>query len=179
MRIITGEFRGRRLQSPATNDVRPTSDKVKESVFNLLMPYLNENCICMDLFAGSGNLGLEALSRGAKLCYFSDSSRDSIRLIKENIKICKVEGRSVLLSGDFRSNIGRVHEKLDIIFMDPPYKSDFYLSALDAIRAADILNEGGCIVCEHAEKDSLPDEYSGFRKVKEKRYGSIGVCIYE
>ena len=179
MRIITGEYRGRRLKTPYGKDVRPTSDKVKESIFNLLIPYINDDFVCVDLFAGTGNLGLEAISRGARICYFSDSSRDRLRLVKENVKICGAEERSVLLSGDFRSNLGRIHDKVDIIFLDPPYKSEFYLSALDAIKETGILNEGGVVVCEHAEKDELPDSYNGFTKIKEKRYGSIGVCLYE
>lgn len=179
MRIITGEYRGRRLRTPFGKDVRPTSDKVKESIFNLLIPYITDDFVCLDLFAGTGNLGLEAISRGAKLCYFSDSSRDSIRLVKENIKICGAEERSVLLSGDFRANIGRIHDKVDIVFLDPPYKSEFYFAAIDAIKQAGILNEGGIIVCEHDEKDEFPESYEGFTKIKEKRYGSIGVCIYE
>ena len=179
MRIITGEFRGRRLKSPLTDSVRPTTDKVKEAIFNILIPYLRDEIVCVDLFAGTGNLGLEAISRCAKRCYFSDSSRDSMRLIKENVSICGAEEYSILLSGDYRQNLGRIKEKVDIFFIDPPYASDFYLSALSEIRKNDLLADGGCIVCEHADKDEMPDEYEGFVKVKDKCYGNIGVTIYE
>ncbi len=179
MRIITGEYRGRRLVTPKTYDIRPTSDKVKEAVFSMLIPYLNDESVCLDLFAGTGNLGLEALSRGAKRVYFSDSSRDSIKLIKENIKICGAEDEAIILSGDFKSNIRRIKEKLDIIFLDPPYASDYYLTALQIISEAGVLSENGCIVCEHADRDEMPEEAFGFKMVKDKSYGQIGVSIYE
>lgn len=179
MRIITGEYRGRKLQTPRNYDVRPTTDKVKEAIFNLLIPYLREDIVVLDLFSGTGNLGLEALSRCAKKCYFSDSSRESIRLIKENIKACNAEDKSVVLAGDYRQNINRVYDKLDIVFLDPPYAENYYLTALSELKKTGKLNEGACIVCEHAEKNELPDEYEGFKKVKDKKYGSIGVSIYE
>lgn len=179
MRIITGDFKGRRLVTPKTYDVRPTTDKVKEAIFDILIPYIKPDFVCVDLFAGTGNLGLEAISRGARTCYFSDSSRSSVKLIKENIKICGAEDYSVILSGDYRQNIGRIHDKVDIILMDPPYDADFYLDALSEIAKAEILNKGGCIVCEHSDRDELPDNYAGFTKVKDKRYGSIGVTVYE
>ena len=179
MRIITGEYKGRRLEAPKTYDVRPTSDKVKEAIFDMLIPYYKDDFVCLDLFAGTGNLGLEALSRGASKCYFSDSSRESLKLIRTNIKICEAEEYSVILSGDFRNNINRVSDKVDVIFLDPPYASQFYLDALSEIKKAGILNEGGCIVCEHSDRDPLPDEYEGFVKVKDRRYGNIGVSIYE
>ena len=179
MRIITGEYKGRRLKSPNTNDTRPTSDKVKEAMFDMLIPYMKEDFIALDLFSGTGNLGLEAISRGAIRVYFSDSSKESMRLIKENIAICNALEYSVLLSGDFRQNIGRIHDKVDIIFVDPPYANEYYLTVLSTIRNSGILNEGGCIVCEHSAKDELPLEYDGFTQIKSRRYGSIGVSIYE
>ncbi len=179
MRIISGEYRGRRLISPATYDIRPTSDKVKEAVFNLLIPYISEGFAALDLFSGTGSLGLEAVSRGAARVYFSDSSRESIKIIKENIKLCAAEEHSVILSGDYRSNIRRIHDRLDIVFIDPPYAGDFYIPALREIKVAGILKEGGCIVCEHSAREALPDEAEGFRLVKCRRYGQTGVSIYE
>jgi len=179
MRIITGKLRGRRLKSPKTYDVRPTSDKVKEAIFDMLYPYMTDDFVCMDVFAGSGNLGLEAISRGAKTVYFSDSSRESLALVKENIKICGVEDNSVLLSGDYKNNIARVHDKVDIFFLDPPYADKMIPSAINAIDAAGNLKEGGLIVCEHSEKDKLPDEYLDFVAIKQRRYGAIGVTVYQ
>jgi len=179
MRIITGSLKGRRLRSPKTNDVRPTSDKVKEAIFDMLYPYIQEDFVCMDVFAGSGNLGLEAISRGAKMCYFSDMSRDSIALVKENVKYCEVEDKAVLLSGDFKSNIKRVHDKVDIFFLDPPYAAKLIPQALKAILDAGNISDGGIVVCEHAQRDELPEEYLGFKAIKQRRYGAIGVTIYQ
>jgi len=179
MRIITGKLRGRKLKSPKTNDVRPTSDKVKEAIFDMLQPYMIEDFVCMDVFAGSGNMGLEAISRGAKTVYFSDNSRDSLALVRENLKICEAEDNAVLLSGDYKSNIARVHDKVDIFFVDPPYADKMTLPTINAIDNAGNLKPEGVIVCEHSAKDVLPDEYLGYIAVKQRRYGAIGVTIYK
>ena len=179
MRIIAGELRGRKILSPKGNDVRPTTDKVKEAVFSMLIPYIDEDTVAMDVFSGSGNLGLEAISRGAKTVYFSDESRYSMALIKENIKICGVEDRAILLSGDFRNNIKRVNEKIDIFLLDPPYADGFILPALDTILDAGNIAHGGVVVCEHSYRDLLPEEYGPFKMIKDKKYGAIGVTIYK
>ncbi len=179
MRIITGSFKGRRLNTPKTYNVRPTTDKVKEAIFDILIPYFKDDLVCLDLFAGTGNLGLEAISRGAKKCYFSDNARDSLRLIKDNIKICNSEEYSVILAGDFRQNISKIHDSVDIVFLDPPYASNFYLDAMSELVKANILAKGACVVCEHSDRDELPEEYAGLKRVKNKNYGSIGVSVYE
>ena len=179
MRIISGELRGRRLKSPASNDVRPTSDKVKEAIFSMLIPYMDNDFAAVDLFTGSGNMGLEAISRGAKTVYFTDSSRQSLALAKENIKLCGVEDRAVLICGDFRNNIRRINQQVDIYFLDPPYADGYIPAALAAIDSAGNLKPGGVAVCEHAYRDKLPDEMPGFRLIKERRYGAIAVSIYE
>ena len=178
MRIIAGEFRGRRLKSPANYDIRPTSDKVKEAVFSILYPSIDDKTVCMDVFAGSGSLGLEAISRGVRRTYFSDQNKESLHLIKENIKLCHAEDRSILLSGDFRENIRRVREKIDIFFIDPPYADGYVLPAVDAILDADILAEDGLIVCEHEKFDPMPDEYRGLKTVRARRYGKTCITIY-
>ena len=179
MRIITGILKGRRLKSPKNDDVRPTSDKVKEAMFDMLYPYIQDEFVCMDVFAGSGNLGLEAISRGAKMCYFSDSSRESLALVKENIKYCEVEDKTVLLSGDFKSNIKRVHDKVNIFFVDPPYAARLVPETLKAIETADNLAEGGIVVCEHDHKDELPEEILCFKVIKQRKYGATCVTIYQ
>lgn len=179
MRIIAGLLRGRKLKSPRGGDVRPTSDKVKEAVFSMLLPYMEEDFVAMDVFTGSGNLGLEAISRGAKTVYFSDSSRESLRLAKENVQICGVEDNAVLLLGDFRANIKRVHEKVNIFLVDPPYADGDIPDVLRTINEAGNLAPGGAIVCEHLYKDRLPEELHGFTAVKDRRYGAIGVTMYE
>lgn len=179
MRIIAGELKGRRLKSPRTDDVRPTSDKVKEAVFSMLLPWLEGDLVCMDVFAGSGNLGLEAISRGAAKVFFSDLSRESLALCRENAKLCGVEDRCVFLSGDFRSCIRRVKEPVDIFFLDPPYADRVIPEALQAIEEAGCCRKGTIVVCEHRHKDSLPEQLYGFTCIKDRRYGATGVTIYE
>jgi 16S rRNA (guanine(966)-N(2))-methyltransferase RsmD len=180
MRIIAGELKGRRLLSPRGNDVRPTSDKVKEAVFSMLMPWMEDGPFaCMDVFAGSGNLGLEAISRGADKVFFSDASRESLALARENAKICGVSDRCVFLSGDFRGNIRRVKEDVLIFFVDPPYAEGLIPGVLEAIDEAGNCPSGGIVVCEHRFRDELPEALCGFTRIRSKRYGATGVTIYE
>ena len=179
MRIIAGELKGRRLLSPKSDDVRPTSDKVKEAVFSMLLPWMESGSVCMDVFAGSGNLGLEAISRGASKVFFSDSSRESLALCRENAKLCGVTERCVFLSGDFRSNIRRVKETVDVFFLDPPYADRSIPEALQAIDEAGNYRKGTIVVCEHRHKDPLPEQLYGFTCIKDRRYGATGVTIYE
>lgn len=177
MRIIAGDFKGRKLETPKNDDVRPTTDNVKEAIFNLAMEYI-PGAICVDLFAGTGNLGLEAISRGAEKCYFCDNSRESLALVIQNVNTCKVKEQSVILSGDFSRGLAMIKEKVDVFFLDPPYKEGLYEAAVAEIAELDLLAEDGIIITEHSMYDKFPEEISGFRKIKEKRYGKIAVTIY-
>lgn len=177
MRIISGELKGRRLNTPRDNKIRPTTDKVKESIFSMLMPYL-EDAVVVDLFAGTGNLGLEAISRGARHCYFGDNARESLQLIKDNIKHCEVENQSTIISGDFQRILERISEKADIILLDPPYKDGLIEACLDKIGELDLLVEDGVIVVERGAREKLEDVIGEFSKIKEKRYGTILVSIF-
>lgn len=180
MRIIAGEFKGRRLEMPEGTDVRPTSEKVKEALFSILMHYVPD-AVVVDLFTGTGNLGLEAISRGAEKCYFCDNSRESISLTKRNIAHCKAEDRSVVISGDFERclrNIASGGDKADIIILDPPYKEGMYDSCFELIRELDLLSESGAILAEHNKKDVLPEEYFGYKKLKDRDYGTITLTVY-
>ena len=179
MRIIAGELRGRRRKSPKGNDIRPTTDKVKEAVFSMLYPYMTPDFVAVDLFTGSGSMGLEAISRGAKTVYFCDHSRESLKLAKENILYCGVDNRAVLLAGEFADDIKRIKQAADIYFLDPPYAEGYILPALQAIDACGNIKPGGVVVCEHAKRDELPDEYCGFTKIRDRVYGAIGVTIYQ
>ena len=179
MRIIAGSLGGRRIKSPTTNDIRPTSDKVKEAIFSMILPYTTGEFTAVDLFAGSGNMGIEAISRGATKVFFTDASRQSLNLVRENLKLCDVEDKAVLISGDFRNNIRRIKDTVDIYFVDPPYADGYIPPALWAINEAGNLRPGGIVVCEHSKKDVLDDEYPGFKKLKDRRYGAIAVTIYE
>lgn len=177
MRIIAGDFKGRRLYTPKDNRIRPTTDKVKESIFSMIAPYL-EDAVVIDLFSGTGNLGLEAISRGAKRCYFGDKSRESIALTKQNIAYCKQEDRAVTILGDFDYVLRRIPEKADLILLDPPYMHGLINNCFSIISELSLLSEDGVIVAEHGVDKPLDDEIYGFVKMKEKKYGKISVSIY-
>ena len=178
MRIITGEYRGRKLETPIGYDVRPTTDKVKEAIFNLLQNDIY-GAVCVDLFAGTGSLGLEALSRGAEKCYFCDNARASLNLVKTNVKICKAEDKSIILAGDYTKTLNRIKDKVDIFFLDPPYHDGLYENCLSLIEELDLLQDDGIIVAEHGKYDEMPEQIGNLVKVKERRYGKIIVSIYQ
>ncbi len=177
MRIIAGDFKGRRLFTPKDNKIRPTTDQVKESIFSMIAAYL-EDAVIIDLFSGTGNLGLEALSRGATKCYFSDRSKDSLQLTKQNIAYCKQEERSIAILGDYDFVLKRMKEKADIILLDPPYHGGLLLKCIHAIAMQNLLSEDGVIVAEHGKDEILPDQIAQYSKIKEKQYGTIIISIY-
>ena len=181
MRIIAGDYKGRRLYTPRDRSIRPTSDKVKEALFSILGEDIIGAYVC-DLFSGTGNLGLEALSRGADKCYFVDNSGESIKLITDNVEMCRAEEYSVIVKGDFKKCISQIElagDKIDIFFLDPPYDKGLWTKAIDAIKEADILAEGGVIVCEHYKEIELPEEISGFTRVKDRAYGKVVLSFYK
>jgi 16S rRNA (guanine(966)-N(2))-methyltransferase RsmD len=177
MRIIAGDYKGRRLAAPTDRSVRPTPDRVKEALFSMLGASV-EDAVILDLFAGSGNLGLEALSRGAKICYFGDNSKDSIRLVQSNVAHCKAEEKSRIILGDYRNVLTQIREKLDVVFLDPPYREDLWLDVVETIAGRDMMNPEGLIVMEHPKEIEFPQELRGFRKIKERRYGTVVLSIY-
>lgn len=177
MRVIAGDYKGRKLETPIDNKVRPTTDKVKEAMFSILMHDVDGAVVC-DMFAGTGGLGLEALSRGADKCYFIDQSNASIRLIKSNIATCKAEDYSVVLQGDFSRALKRIREKVNVFIIDPPYGDGIEIKAMEKIAENDLLAEDGVIVVEHQKRDELPEEIAGFSKIKEKVYGKVVLSIY-
>lgn len=178
MRIIAGDYKGRRLETPDDYEIRPTTDKVKEAMFSIIAPHLFDGVI-VDLFSGTGNLGLEALSRGAAKCYFADSSRRSIGIIRRNIEYCKATDKAVVLSGDYRRTLEQIRDKADVFLLDPPYEAGYYENCLEKIRELGLLAEDGIIVAEHGASLKLPEELSGFTKAKDRRYGNIVLSIYE
>ena len=174
MRVITGIAGGRKLKSPEGEAVRPTADHVKQAMFNILQFDLEGRRI-LDLFGGTGQLGIEALSRGAREAVFTDSSRTSIQLIRENLKRCGLEGK--VLQTDALSYLAR-GEKFDVIFIDPPYDGGLYQAILERINAVDNLTEGGIIVCEARAGTELPELSAPYFKLRERRYGNVKICIY-
>lgn len=176
MRINAGNYKFRRIILP--EDIRPTTEKVREAIFSMTMAHI-QNANVLDLFAGSGVLGLEALSRGASHCWFNDLSRRHVAIIRENIVNCKAESVSSVSNKDFRKCLASLKKPMDLILLDPPYRDGFYEEALEKIMEYDILAEGGLIVAEHLYELSLPEEIAGLKRIKAKKYGTIGVDIYQ
>lgn len=174
MRVITGIARGRRLKTPDNYDIRPTTDNVKESVFNIIQ-FDIEGRQVLDLFAGTGQLGIECLSRGAAGAVFVDRDRDAVRIVKDNLKTCGM--KATVLQEDSISFLNHCG-KFDVIFIDPPYDSNLYESALKIINLVDILSEGGIIICEARREKVLPEMTEPYRKRKEYNYGKVKICIY-
>ena len=177
MRIISGEKRGLKLLSPIDYRVRPTTDKIKESIFNILSE-IDENSIVLDLFCGSGAIGIEFISRGAKKVYFCDFSNDSIKVTKKNIESTNFVEKSVIIKNDymeclkyfFKNNL-----KFDYIFLDPPYKNNYIENTLEFIWDNNILNENGIIILE-TDKNII---IKNFIQIKEKKYSKIRVIFLE
>ncbi|MBQ8151590.1 MAG: 16S rRNA (guanine(966)-N(2))-methyltransferase RsmD [Firmicutes bacterium] len=177
MRVIAGEYKGRRLESPKDDSVRPTTDKAKEALFSILTNDI-WGARVLDLFAGTGSLGIEALSRGASECVFADQSRESIRIIKNNIAHCGAGEKSVVVTGDFRRVLMSQRKPFDIILLDPPYGKGMMEDCFRLIGENQLLSDGGLIVAEHRREETLPDEFHGYKKVKERRYGIVMLSIY-
>ena len=143
MRVISGKYRGRRLFSPEGDLVRPTTDRIKETIFNVLQ-FRVQDAVCLDLFAGSGALGIECLSRGAKEVVFGDKSPQSIDLVKRNLQ--GIEGNYRVIAGDFLSVLGGLNTKFDLVFIDPPYKSNLGGIAVEYVINKGLLRDDGVIV---------------------------------
>ena len=174
MRVITGSARGRKLKTPENYDIRPTTDNVKESVFNIIQ-FDIEGRRVLDLFAGTGQLGIECLSRGAASAVFVDQSREAVKIVKENLKACGLTG--TVVQSDALSFL-RTCGKFDIIFVDPPYDSDLYESVLNTVNSIDILSDGGIIICESRRERALPEMTAPYKKRREYTYGKVKLCIY-
>lgn len=174
MRVITGSARGRKLKTPENYDIRPTTDNVKESVFNIIQ-FDIEGRRVLDLFAGTGQLGIECLSRGASSAVFVDQSREAVKIVKDNLKACGLTG--TVVQADAMSFL-RTCGKFDIIFVDPPYDSDLYESVLNTVNSIDILSDGGIIICESRRERALPKMTAPYKKRREYTYGKVKLCIY-
>ena len=174
MRVITGKARGRKLATPANNDIRPTTDNVKESIFNIIQ-FDIEGRRVLDLFAGTGQLGIECLSRGADSAVFIDQSRESVKLVKENLKTCGFEAAVMQMDAlSFLRGCGQ----FDLIFIDPPYDSPLYEKVLETVNSVDILSDGGIIICEASRDRQLPELQAPYRKVREYIYGKVKLRKY-
>lgn len=175
MRIITGSARGKRLVTPQGTDVvRPTPERVKEGLFSAIQ-FDIEGRRVLDLFAGSGQLGLEALSRGAESAVFVDTSEVSLAAVKQNIESTGLSGARAVRS-DYASFAASCREKFDIAFLDPPYSAGLFEKAIAA--CAPIMSDYGVIICEHPENAVLSEEIAGFSAARTYRYGKVCITLY-
>ncbi len=178
MRVIAGTARGRRLKELQGMDTRPTTDKVKESLFNIIQFEIQDRKV-LDLFGGTGQLGIEALSRGSRHCTFVEMRRDALALLKENLKTVNLQDQARVVQGDAIAFLTSCKEKFDVILLDPPYHTDLMDRAVESILRFDILAEHGIMVCETAadrELPPLPEEL--FEPGRSYRYGQIKLSIF-
>lgn len=175
MRVITGSARGRKLKTPENYDIRPTTDNVKEALFNILQ-FDIEGRRVLDLFAGTGQLGIECLSRGAASATFVDKDRDALRIVKDNLKSCGLT--AAVVQADALSFLQK-GQQFDLIFVDPPYDSGLYEAVLERINLVDILSDSGIIICEARRERNLPETAAPYYKGKEYRYGKVKLCLYK
>ena len=177
MRVITGTARGIQLKTPEGMLTRPTSDRVKEAVFSIIQ-FQVEAARVLDLFAGTGQLGIEALSRGAKSAVFVDGRKDAVQLVKENLKKTKLDRQAQVVQSDYLAYLERCREQFDLIFLDPPYAEVFLENALKKISEIDILTDRGIIICERPAEKTLDFEIPGLERGKDYRYGKTWVTIF-
>ena len=177
MRIISGRKRGHKLLEFEGENVRPTTDRVKESVFNLIQGFVPD-AVCLDMFAGSGALSFEAISRGAQKAVCIDSDKRSIDIIKKNaLSLGFFEDCDIVNMSCF-DYVERTTEKFDIVFLDPPYNKNFIEPVLDALIKNDVLNEDGIIVLESDGTD-FHDEFEGLDIYRQRKYGRTYITIYK
>lgn len=176
MRVITGSARGTKLIAPEGFDTRPTSDMAKEAIFSAIQFYLEEACV-LDLFAGSGQLGIEALSRGAKYAVFVDSSREALDAIKTNLTKTKMFSKAKAAAMDFLTFLKHNKENFDIVFADPPYNSGYIPDILKYI--SDHLNENGMVICETERKEQLPESCGELSIFKTYNCGKAKFTVYK
>ena len=177
MRVITGIARGRRLKEPSGMETRPTADRVKEGIFSSIQ-FEVEGRKVLDLFGGTGQMGIEALSRGATHCTFVDLQKQAVGIIRENVNSTGFADQSTIIQGDALAFLSRCREKFDLIFLDPPYGSGLLEKAMEAITTIDIVSENGIIVCENGSNSGWPVVAEPYRMQKEYRYGKIRTALY-
>ncbi len=177
MRVISGKARGVVLKTPDGTQTRPTADRVKEALFSILQFELPGKRV-LDLFGGTGQLGIEALSREAKYAVFVDEREDACRLIRENLKRTKFENQASVVRSDYMSYLKSTRDKFDIIILDPPYAEIYLENSLKMITEIDILQSGGIIVAERPLGKDLPYDFAGYSRSKDYKYGKTLLTLY-
>ena len=175
MRVITGKYKGRSLIAPK-NVARPTLDRMKETLFNILNGKLQGACV-LDLFAGSGQLAIECLSRGASRAVLCDNNRDAVGAIKTNFD--KIGETPEIMFCDFRDCLKRLNCQMDVVFVDPPYQSGFYAEVLNEIDKRNILSNDGWVVCEHSAERDLPDSVGSIVRFDCRKMGTVKFSFYK
>ena len=177
MRVVAGSARGTVLKTPDGNKTRPTADRVKEALFSILHFDVPGTCV-LDLFGGTGQLGIEALSRGAKAAVFVDCQDAACKLIKENLRRTGFRDRAKVVCSDYVSYLRSTADKFDIVLLDPPYAEVFLENSLKIITEIDILQSGGIIVTERPVEKALLCEFDGFSRSKDYKYGKTILTLY-
>ena len=180
MRVVSGERKGMPLKAVAGNTTRPTTDKVKESIFSMIGPFFDGGT-AVDLFAGSGGLGIEALSRGVDRAIFIEKDRKAYQVIKENIEKCRYEQVSELYCNDATRAVKALLKRdiqIDLLFVDPPYHKKEYYELVDTLVQGEKLAEDAIILCEHMKEVVLPKSYGAYELTRQEQYGDTIVSIY-
>jgi len=180
LRVISGEAKGHKLKTPKGNSTRPTSDKVKGSIFNIIAPIISDKEV-LDLFAGTGSLGIEALSRGARRAVFVDKSRECHQIIKENLSHTKFTERAEIHVMDVCSALNMLSQKdnkFDIIFLDPPYGKGLVDETLACIADTNVLKQDTLIIAEHDVKDVVPECVGALKNFRQQKYGDTIISFY-
>lgn len=178
MRIISGTAKGTKLYTLEGLTTRPTLDRVKESIFNIIQNEIQDVSF-LDLFSGSGAIGLEALSRGAKKAILCDKSEDAVKIIKQNAEKTHLQDKAKIYNCDFKKCLEKIEEPLDIIFLDPPYKTDYIYESLKIIEENKLLNEDGIIILETDEKERITEKLKKiqFDIIDERKYGIANIIF--
>lgn len=177
MRIIAGLYKGRNLKSPPSMHVRPTSDRLRETLFNIIAPRIQETRF-LDLCAGSGAVGIEALSRGASHATFVDRSRRSCKLIEANVELCRIsDEEQEIYCFEANEFLRQAEDSWDIIYFDPPYKDD-YLKTLEIVGSKDVLTNDGLLIVEHHHKNALPETVGNLQRTRVVKQGDSSLSFY-
>lgn len=181
MRVIGGALRGKKLRPLRGMRIRPTTDFVKESIFNILADRV-EGAVVLDLFSGTGSLGIEALSRGGASAVFVDNYRQAIDNIKHNIAACRLETQGHVIKRDILRGLGFLKatgSTFDLVFMDPPYEAGLVLETFGLLARCQCISLNACVVAEHSHREQIPPKVESFQQIKERKYGNTLVSFYE
>lgn len=180
MRVIGGTLRGKKLVSFKGKNIRPTSDRIKESLFNIISSYVEDGIRVADFFAGTGNLGIEALSRGAGAAVFVEKDNNSLAIIRKNIDLCRLKERSKVIALEADKAIAFLEKKgesFDIIFLDPPYNKGLAHETLELLGGS-VLSEGALVVAEYATQEKVEENYGKLKMIDTRRYGDTSLSFF-